>query len=160
MKRNLLFVTYRDDDFGDGLTYALDLAKMMDRGIAILLLHKKRLSRKFEDLMSAITFAEVNEHETAREILKTSESKDKGDEVQHILEERCNGSGISATIYTALSDTVSALKDFLKQNHNIEMVLLSPSITDNGNLTSKELNKLVRAASRPIVTIAKNAQVA
>lgn len=159
MKRDLLFVTCRDDDFGDGLTYALDLAKMMDKGISVLLLNKRRLSKKFEDLMTAITFAEANEHGSAIEILKESTEGEKGD-VQHIIKEKCHGSGISATIYTALSDAVSALKDFMRQNHNIDMVLLSPSVTENGNLSSKELNKLVRVASRPIVTISKNAQLA
>lgn len=160
MKRNILFVTYRDDDFGDGLTYAIDLAKMMDRGIAILLVHKKKLSKKFENLMTAITFAEADEHETAREIMNGQGSKDSADDLQHLLEEKCNKSGLSAQIHTALNDTVSALKDFLKQNSNVDMVLLSPSITENGKLTSWELNRLARTASRPIVTMAKHAHAA
>ncbi|MBP1746093.1 MAG: hypothetical protein H6Q54_708 [Deltaproteobacteria bacterium] len=160
MKRNLLFVTYREDDFGDGLSYALDLAKMMDKGIAILLVHKKKLSKRFEDLMTAITFAEANEHETAREEMQGSGSAGSGNELQHLLREKCNHSGISTSIYSAVNDTGSALKDFLKKNNNVEMVLLSPSITDNGNMTSRELKQLVRTASRPIITMAKHAHVA
>jgi len=39
------------------------------------------------------------------------------------------------------------------------MVLLSPSITDNGNVSARELNKLVRTASRPVVTMARQAFV-
>lgn len=130
MGRYKKILVANDDDFGDGLSYVLDLVKMMDRVIAILLLHEKRLSGKFKDLLTAITFAEANEYDTAREILNISESNDKGDEVRHILEEKCNVSGISTTVHTA------------------------------GNLTSNELNKLVRTASRPRVTIAKDAKVA
>jgi hypothetical protein len=35
------------------------------------------------------------------------------------------------------------------------MVLLSPTITENGNISSRELSRLVKTASRPIVTMAK-----
>ena len=160
MKRNLLFVTYRDDDFDDGLSYALDLAKMMDRGIAILLVQKKKLARKFEDLMSAITFAEANEHETAMEMMNDQGTGESGDRLQHLLKEKCSGSGMSANVHSALNDTTTALRDFLKNNGNVEMVLLSPSITGNGNLTSRELKQLVKTASRPIVTMARHGNVA
>jgi len=133
---------------------------MTDRGIAILLVHKKRLSKKFEDLMTAITFAEADEHETARNIMYASEAKGQGDDLQELLKEKCNESGVPSSIYTGVSDTVSALRDFLKQNKGVDMVLLSPNITDNGTLTSRELNQLLRTASMPIVTMAKHAYAA
>ncbi|OGW25714.1 MAG: hypothetical protein A2X59_08340 [Nitrospirae bacterium GWC2_42_7] len=157
MKQSLLFMTYEDDDFDEGLSYALDLAKMMDRGIAILLVHKKKLSRKFEDLMTAITFAQANEHETARQIISGQVSEDNGTDQQNVLREKCDSSGVSTKIYNALDDTSAALNNFLKNNKGIDMVLLSPSITDNGNLSARELNQLLRTASRPIVTMAKHA---
>jgi hypothetical protein len=37
----------------------------------------KRLARKFENMMMAITFAEAGEHETAREIIKDNDREDK-----------------------------------------------------------------------------------
>lgn len=37
----------------------------------------KRLARKFENMMMAITFAEAGEHETAREIIKDNDRDDK-----------------------------------------------------------------------------------
>lgn len=159
MKRNLLFVTYRDDDFGDGLSYALDLAKMTDKGIDILLVQKKKLSRKFEDLMSAVTFAEENEHETARELM-SAPSSDGRDEMGKLLSAKCSNSGIKTTVHSVVKDTVAALKDYLSTNSNIDMVLLSPGITDNGNMSSRELKRLVRTASRPIITMAKHANIA
>ena len=154
MKRNLLFVSYRDGDFGHDLSYALDLAKMTDKGMAILLVNRKRLADKFEDMMTAVTFAEAGEHETAIEIMKASEAEDG---LKSMLEKKCQESGMAASVYSALHDAASSLRDFLKQNSTIDMVLLSPSITENGEISSKELKRLLRTASRPIVTMTRQA---
>jgi len=60
MKRNqLLFVTYHDENFEEGLSYALDLAKTMNDGIEVLLLYKRKALEKFEDMMTAVTFCRV-----------------------------------------------------------------------------------------------------
>jgi hypothetical protein len=160
MKRNLLFVTYRDDDFDDGLSYALDLAKMTDRGVAILLVHKRKLTKKFEEIMSAVAFAEAGEHNMAREIMNESAAKEKDGDIRHQLEEKCNGSGVASSVYSEQNDTVEAMGDFLKKDKSIDMVLLSPSITDNGSMSTRELNKLLKTASMPIVTMAKHAHAA
>ena len=154
MKRNLLFVSYRDGDFGHDLSYALDLAKMTDKGMAILLVKRKRLADKFEDMMTAVTFAEAGEHATATEIMKSSEAEDG---LKSMLEKKCQESGMAASVYSALHDAVSSLRDFLKQNSTIDMVLLSPSITENGEISSKELKRLLRTVSRPIVTMTRQA---
>lgn len=37
----------------------------------------KRLARKFENMMMAVTFAEAGEHETAREIIRNDDRQDK-----------------------------------------------------------------------------------
>jgi hypothetical protein len=63
-------------------------------------------------------------------------------------------------VSTAAVDAVSAVKNVLRQNSRIDMVLLSPSVTNDGKVTSKALSKLVKTASRPIVTMAKNLHVA
>ncbi len=157
MKRNLLFVTYREGEIDEGLNYALDLAKMTDKGMAVLLVNKKKLSQKLEDIMSAVSFAEENEPEMARQIMRDSEPK--GD-LKSAIEERCKTSGIAAAVHTAFQDAATSLKDYLKQNSSIDMVLLSPEITDNGNISSRELSRLVKTASRPIVTMAKQPHTA
>ena len=156
MKRNLLFVTYKDGEIDEGLNYALDLAKMTDKGMAVLLVNHKKLSSKLEDIMSAVAFAEENEPAMAQLVMK--ESKEK--EVQTAIEARCKTSGIAAAVYTAVQDAATSLKDFLKQNNSIDMVLLSPDITENGNISSRELSRLVKTASRPIVTMAKQPHTA
>lgn len=157
MKRNLLFVAYRDGELDEGLNYALDLAKMTDKGMAVLLVNKKKFPGKLESIMSAVAFAEENEHETARQIMQAGDAK--GD-VESEIAQKCRTSGVIAAVHTAMQDAATSLKDYLKQNSSIDMVLLSPNITESGNISSRELNKLVRSASRPIVTMAKQPQTA
>jgi hypothetical protein len=154
MRKQLLFVTYQDKDFDEGLPYAMDLARAMNEDLTILMTHKKSLLKKFEDLMTSVTFAEAGEHETAREILL--EKTDNGYEKKlNLLMEQCQNAGIITRVYKVGLDAMSAIKDFLKEKNTVDMVLLSPSITDNGNITSSDLQKLVRTASRPVVTMAR-----
>ncbi len=40
-ERQILFVTFHDEHYEDGLSYALDLAKTMKEGIEILMVYKK-----------------------------------------------------------------------------------------------------------------------
>ncbi|KAF0146083.1 MAG: hypothetical protein FD156_451 [Nitrospirae bacterium] len=157
MRKNLLFVTYQDEDSEAGFGYAIDLATMMKKGLSVLLLNKKGLWQKFDNLMTAITFAEAGEHEIAREILSEDGSEKKGfRERIASFTERCSKSNVDVSIHTAETDVVSAVKDLLTQKMGIDMVLLSPSVTNNGHVSSKELNRLVKTASRPVVTMARN----
>ncbi len=156
-QKNLLFVTYHDEECDEGLSYAIDLAKIMDEGITILMVYKNRLMKKFDDLMTAITFAEAGEDEFAKRIMLDSEKETVRNEKLKFLIEKCRKSGVDVNVQTESKDIVSAVKDFLGKKTTIDMVLLSPCVTDNGNVTAKELQKLVKTASRPIVTMAKQA---
>ena len=40
-KRQLLFVTYRDDNLAEGVSYAIDLAKAMDEDIMLLIVKSR-----------------------------------------------------------------------------------------------------------------------
>jgi hypothetical protein len=160
MKKQLLFVTDQHEDSADGFSYAMDLARAMKEDITILLVQKKNLIQRIEDMMVAITFAEANEHETAREILTKDPVRQAGSSAQeklwHLVKQ-CHDLDIDVTVHTVSMDAVSGVKDFLKKRNGVDMVLLSPSVTANGNVTGKELNRLVRTASRPIVTMARQA---
>ncbi|MCL4492742.1 MAG: hypothetical protein M1510_12755 [Nitrospirae bacterium] len=160
--KQLLFVTYHDENFGEGLSYAVDLAKTMDDGIEILMIFKRRVFEKLEDMMTAIPYAEAGEHKTARELINEDYKKKDEDYESKLSEikEKCNQSGVAVNISTAATDTVTAVKNMLRQNTKIDMVLLSPSVTNDNNITSKELNRLVKTASRPIVTMARNINAA
>lgn len=160
--RQLLFVTYHDETFEEGFSYAVDLAKTMNDGIEILMLYKRKVMEKFEDVMTIVTNAEAGDHKTARELIKEYYAERNEDYDKRIsnLVERYKKSGVTIGVSAAAMDVVSAVKNFLRQRTGIDMILLSPSITEGGNITSKELNKLVKTASRPIVTMAKSARVA
>jgi hypothetical protein len=132
----------------------VDLARAMNEDLTILMTHKKNLLKRFEDLMTSVTFAEAGEHETARELL-TEKINNGYEKKLNLLMEQCQNAGIITRVYKVGLDAMSAIKDFLKEKNTVDMVLLSPSITDNGNITSSDLQKLVRTASRPIVTMAR-----
>lgn len=159
-KKQLLFVTYHDENLEAGLSYAMDLAKTMDEDISILMIYRRKVMEKFEDYMTAVTFAEEGEFKTARELISEDlkERNESYEEKVRLLMGRCRESGIAADVNTAASDVISAIRNLLRQNTKIDMVLLSPSVTHDGHITAKELNRLVKTASRPIVTMAKNAK--
>ena len=69
-KRQLLFVTYRDENLEEGVSYAIELAKAMYEDITLLFVQKQSsLMDKLGNLMTAVSFAEAGEHDTARQIM-------------------------------------------------------------------------------------------
>ncbi len=156
MKKQLLFVTYPNEGMDEGLSYAVDLAQTMNEGITVLLVKKDKLMKKFEDMMSAVAFAEENDQDTAREFVSEPVEAGVADNLRTIRE-KCREVGVKVNIHTASMDTVSAVKDFMKNTSGIDMILLSPSVTGEGNLTGGELKRLVRTSSRPVVTMSRQA---
>jgi hypothetical protein len=158
--KQLLFVTFHDENIDEGLSYALDLAKTMTNSLDILIVYKRKVLEKIDDMMTAITFAESNEHKTAREIISDDYRDGDFEKTLAMLREKCAKADIEVDFSTSSLDIISAIKNILKQRSKIDMVLLSPSVTNDGNITSRMLSKLVKTASRPIVTMAKQAHVA
>ncbi len=159
-KRQLLFVTYRDENLEDGISYAVELAKAMFEDITLLLVQKKSsLMNKIGDLMTAVSFAEADEHETAREIMAggSEDSRRRFDDVLANLVNRCGKEGIKVVVQDTDLDAVAGIRSFLKTHSGIDKVVLSPAVTEAGNVTAKDLNRLVRTASRPIVTMTRQA---
>ena len=75
-KRQLLFVTHRDDNLAEGVSYAIELAKAMDEDIMLLIVQKHpNLIGKLENLMTAVAFAEAGEFETAKKLVEDSEKE-------------------------------------------------------------------------------------
>jgi len=159
-KRQLLFVTYRDANLEEGVSYAIELAKAMYEDITFLLVQKKEnFMDKFETLMTAVTFAEAGEADTAREIMANT-SASAGARHETLLAglmDACRKEGIHASVEESSLDAVSGIRAFLKSHTGIDKVVLSPVITEAGNVTSKDLSRLVRTASRPIVTMTRQA---
>jgi hypothetical protein len=159
-KRQLLFVTYRDENLEEGVSYAIELAKAMYEDITLLFVQKQgRLMAKFENLMTAVSFAEAGEHDTAQQIMAEGTQGAQGvyeKEVDTIVR-KCLQEGIHANVHASSLDALSGIRKFLKEHGGIDKVVLSPAITEAGNVTSKDLNRLVRTASRPIVTMTRQA---
>jgi hypothetical protein len=156
-KRQLLFVTYRDEHLEEGVAYAIELAKAMYEDITFLLVPKKRsLMNRIETLMTAVTFAEAGEHDTAREIMAgRPDAEDRARTLLRQVEQKCTKEGISVRIEDTDLDAVAGIRSYLKTHTGIDKVVLSPLITEDGNVTSKDLNRLVRTSSRPIVTMTR-----
>jgi hypothetical protein len=159
-KRQLLFVTYCDENLEEGLSYAIELAKAMYEDITLLLVQKKsNLIEKLGNLMTAVSFAEADEHETARQIMAGG-SQDGLEKVQRKLAEltgRCKREGVQVSVQHTGLDAVLGIRTYLKNHTGIDKVVLSPVVTEAGNVTAKDLNRLVRTASRPIVTMTRQA---
>ncbi len=158
-KRQLLFVTYRDENLEEGVSYAIELAKAMYEDITLLLVQKKsNLLDKFETLMTAVTFAEAGEHDTARQVMAGSpDAAELSKKLLAKLKEKCAREGIAVQVRESDLDAVSGIRAYLKEHTGIDKVVLSPVITEAGNVTSKDLNRLVRTSSRPIVTMTRQA---
>jgi len=146
-KKEILFVTYQDETFEEGLPYAIYLAGMFDAELRILLVGRKSRKEMFANAMSAVAFAEAGEHSTALQLMA-----DGPDPAQILvrLREHCSDAGVRASVHTRLSSDPAVIKDFLNRP-SIDMVLLSPPITKSG----KFLRRLVKDSSRPIVTMAQ-----
>jgi hypothetical protein len=158
-KRQLILVVHHDEEIEEGLSYTLELARIMDEAVSILMIYRRKVMERFEDYMVATTFAEEGEFRTAREVI-IDDLRLKGidyEERLNLIKERCRSHGVEfAGISSSKEDPVSAIKSLVKDNSSIDMVLLSPSITHDGHISARDLQRLVKSLSRPIVTMAKS----
>lgn len=157
-KSQLLFVTHVDENIEEGISYAIELAKAMCEDITLLLVRKKnKTMKKLEDLMAAVAFAEADEHDTARRFI--TDGPQSGSECYEKklsgLVEKCAKEGIHVAVHNIEQDAVSSIRSFLKQHNHVDKVVLSPSVIEAGNVTNSDLSRLVRTASRPIVTMTR-----
>jgi hypothetical protein len=156
VRNNLLFVTCHGECCEEGLSYALDLARTMNKEIAILVIFKNRLMKRFDDMMTAVTFAEAGEHETALRHYACSNAQVRSSD-RHIslLESRCRELGIPINVQTAKSDVVTSVKDAIGRMRSIDIILLGPNVVGQGAVTARELQRLVKTAARPIVAMTR-----
>lgn len=156
-KKQLLLVVHHKEEMKEAVSYTLELAKIMDRAVSFLILYKRKMRERFEDYMVATTFAEESDFKTAKEII-INEAKDTDYKKKlQIIKSQCKSSGIEfAGVSISNDDVISAIKNLLKGNSHIDMVLLSPSVTQEGYVSARDLQRLVRTISRPVVTMSKN----
>ncbi|GAB4390174.1 MAG: hypothetical protein Kow0025_20400 [Thermodesulfovibrionales bacterium] len=151
-KKELLFVTKADEDFDDGLSYAVYLAEMLGEDLRILFVNRRTMGERFDDLMSAITFAESNEHETAREML--SGGNGRREDFRAAIREKYGGARVGLDVHVSGKDVFTSVKELLRERNRVDMVLVSPSLTRDNNI-----HKLVKSSSRPVVTMSRQSYV-
>jgi len=158
MKKKLLFVTYLDEHPDEGLSYVIELAKVMNEDLMIFLLRKRTLSRKVDEFMTAVTYAEANEHETAVQAIAEERKKVDGNSDHKLIGifGKCRESGIRVDVYSSKADAVATIEDYFKSRNGVDIVLLGPNINDHGNLSQRRLKRLSDIVARPIVTIARH----
>jgi hypothetical protein len=157
-KRQLLFVTYKDEHLDEGISYTIELAKAMLEDVVVLLVRKKdSLKERFEDIMAGVSFAEEGEHETARRIMNGEGRGLPADMDRKVTEMVIASSkaGVHMDVQNTDKDVVAGIRSYLKGNGTIDKVVLSPAVTESEMLTTRDLNRLVRTASRPIVTMTR-----
>ncbi|MGE5238532.1 MAG: hypothetical protein ACM3ON_07005 [Chloroflexota bacterium] len=151
--RQLLFVTYYDENIWEGFPYAFNLARLLNEGITVLLLHRKRVSENFSTLMTAGAFAEANDHDGARQLMA---EEGIGDErIGSFLKEH-RGDGVHLDVRVEKEGLAEAVRNFIKHKSGVDMILLSPTVTDKRRIRVTEINRLVRAVSKPVVTMTRS----
>jgi len=157
-KQQLLFVTYEDEQLDEGISYAIELAKAMIEDIVVLLVRQKDALRdRFESLMAGVSFAEAGEQDTARQLMK-GEKRNLSPEIDRKITEMIVASskaGVHLDVQNTDKDVIAGIRTYLKSNATVDKVVLSPAVTEGEVLTTRELNRLVRTASRPIVTMTR-----
>jgi len=153
MKEKLLFVTKGGEDCDNGFTYILELAKTLKTGVAMLMVYNKRVLDTYEDVMAAVAFAEAGDLETVKELMQSQERVIKETAGKKIKEmtEKCRENSVPFTYQIAADDAITAIKDFVKNRPEIDMVLLSPNLSVSKK--SIDLKKLLKNITKPIVSI-------
>ncbi|MBI5741033.1 MAG: hypothetical protein HZA16_09950 [Nitrospirae bacterium] len=155
MKETLLFVTKGGEDCDNGFAYILELAKNLDAGVAMLMVWQKGMMNAYEDVMAAVAFAEAGDLDTVKELMQAQEKEIREAAEKKIGEmtEKCRENSVPFTHQTVSDDTVTAIKNYLKSRHDVDMVLLSPNLSSGKK--GIDLKKLLKNITKPIVTISR-----
>ncbi len=153
MMEKILFVTRGGEDCDKGFSYALELAKALKSGIAVLVVYPRQMLSSFEDVMSAAAFAEAGDFDTVKTLMDAQEHDLRETEKQKIgeMSARARDITVNLTHRVALGDVAAAIKEYLKDKSGVDMVLLSPNLA--GNKKILDLKKLMKNISKPIVNI-------
>jgi hypothetical protein len=134
IRKHILFATYYDRDLDEGISYAIDLAKTMEEDLTVLFVERQKKEQPGEVL-------------SAPDDGKLASITGEGER-----------SGVSLRVLSSPSDAVSGIEGYLKKESDVDMVLLSPGIKEEELVSRKALNKLLKAASRRVVTMSRHLQ--
>lgn len=155
MKERLLFVTKGNKDYDEGFHYVAELSKTLNSGIKILMVYDSPIMEMLEDDMAAVAFAEAGEFKAARSTLYERQQKideDARKKFSSLIGRYFYGQSVGIDYLAATGEVVSNIIKLIEGKPSIDMVLLSPSLSNKGAINIK---KLLRNISRPIVTMAR-----
>lgn len=157
MKDKILFVTNGGEKCDDGLAYAFELAKTLSTGIEALIITPSSLTTQFENIMAAAAFAEAGDMKSMKEVMESEQCACRDLLEQKISEIMKSSTEYSVELLCHISDgdLASAIKTFLKNRKDIDMILLSPSLSESRK--SVDIRKLLKSISKPIVHISRHA---
>lgn len=155
MRERLLFATKGGDDCESGFAYVLELSKTLKAGISVLLIYPRTMSERIDDVMTAVTFAEAGDHETA-EALMTEPSRELLESAEPLVESIlacCREESVPCSWSVATDEPVSAIRKALRSRPGIEMVLVGPSLIQEKK--GIDLKRLLRQVTKPVVTMSR-----
>jgi hypothetical protein len=155
MKDKILFVTKGGEQCDDGFPYVLELAKTLNAGIEVLIIYPSQVTNSFEDIMTAAAFAEAGDLQTIKKMMEAEQNEFKALVERKIssLVGKSQETAVDLSCHRADGDLATTIKTFLKTRPYVDMVLLSPSLTDNRK--SFDIKKLLKNISKPIVNISR-----
>ncbi|MBI5102947.1 MAG: hypothetical protein HZB33_14095 [Nitrospirae bacterium] len=155
MTNKILFVTKGGEQCDDGFPYVLELAKSLDAGIEVLIIYPSQITNSFEDIMTAATFAEAGDLQTIKKMMDAEQDAFKAMVEKKIsgLISRSQETAVELACHRADGDLAGAIKGFLKSRPYVDMVLLSPSLSENRK--TFDIKKLLKNISKPIVNISR-----
>ncbi|MBA4372338.1 MAG: hypothetical protein C0402_05700 [Thermodesulfovibrio sp.] len=161
MKDKVLFVTRGGEQCDEGFPYVLELAKTLGSGIEVLIIYPSQMTSSFEGIMTAATYAEAGDFKTISTIVGEEQAEFRELAARKISAHTLlNGSrepGVDLVCHNADGDLTVTIKNHLKNRPYIDMVLLSPSLSENRK--SFDLRKLLKNISKPIVNISRPAAI-
>lgn len=157
MNDKVLFVTRGGEDCDEGFSYVLELAKTLGAGIEVLIIYPSRMTNSFDDIMMAATYAEAGDLKTIQTMVDGEQEKFRELVASKIsaLVSRSQETKVDLVCHSADGDLTATIKNHLKNRPYIDMVLLSPSLSENKK--SFDIRKLLKNISKPIVNISRPA---
>lgn len=156
-RRNLLFVAYNNSCFDEGVPYAIELAKTLGKKQLNLLLVRDTngLGANLVDLAASVN-GDAGKVAAAREILAEGglEEAEFKEKLGRILE-KAGEAAIEVTVHASGQDVRKAVKAAVGEGGRVDMVVLGPSLTTSGKLSPRDVNRLIKSATTPVVTIAR-----
>ncbi|MBI5640444.1 MAG: hypothetical protein HZA17_08465 [Nitrospirae bacterium] len=155
MNNKILFVTKGGENCDEGFSYVLELAKTLNTDIELLIIYPGHMMSAFEDIMTAAAFAEAGDFKTMKEVMDSEQEAIRDLVEKKIMgfTERSRETAISLTCHKANGDVATITKDFMKGRPYIDMVLISPSLSESGK--TADIKRLLKNISKPIVHISK-----